>query len=529
MENPLKKETAFPPRFMIASHQGKPACLKPVVDVLTKTKTAEVCEVATPNEATLAIQPGWCGVVVLVVSNKADLVPIVNFLVSKEAMIRKSKSLRVLVFNYVDHPKVHSLLMSKGASEVLDPSLSGKTFLYKTTRHLKLVASPTSTEPASTALEKRSLNSQAEDQLQAIRPPMREERHATSRSKPKVKLAPPLTQSADYWLLRKTSDAKHVMGKWLIELVGPGPAVGSWDEGSSGVWEWKVRAASGPFYNRGYRWLFFGRQPEFNWKVNRWRFVGESASLGLYSGQDQASIAQRFVPEEQGTLLISKNSTQAQGLLPLIQESFDKSFEFKAELHKNSGNLHSISRDEELPDWNEGDLSEDLAHSNWNLGELSEDDVPPEWNDQGGSRQNVFNSRHGLAQGPGGVRAENEAELWKTSAEALKQTGISASLDEIPAEILEQGETYVRLEVEMDSAFPGRPAVFKAKTLNLKPSVDFSLSGTIVSVEPSDGSGRTVLEVHFPQSAAAPLRKLTEVMQRRQEEVFIFLKSARGR
>jgi hypothetical protein len=145
----------------------------------------------------------------------------------------------------------------------------------------------------------------------------------------------PLLIKSDCWLIDK-SQPKRVAERWLVQLVGPGPAVGRWvaqigkDRSKTAAhwagslekwWRWVPDAGQlDPFIRELGAWFYFGLAPIFN--NGRWSFSSSAPELGFYSRG--ACYGSKFGQRGDGALEVTRDSTHALNMLSLIRQSFER-------------------------------------------------------------------------------------------------------------------------------------------------------------------------------------------------------------
>jgi hypothetical protein len=305
-------------KVLFVSSKSEAGCIAPVKKAILGREWLEQLEVGNFAEAATVAQSGFSGLVILSISTKDELVGAINFFKLTATAI-KQKIIRVVVFNQLVNDKVEGALTSLGCAEVLGFEVTGKAFLHKLQRHLKLVRAPSSSNTngagkiSATASAAKG-NGSANDELNAA-------------SKTVIKMTEPLPHSEDYWLFRTPPDAKRIMGRWLVELVGPGPAIGEWlavatkqKEKGASTFEWRPRQKDGPFSTPNGSWIFVGRQVDFVWRNDRWRFVGDTVSLTFRRGEE--IVAKRFFSDGTDVFHIATNSELAKARLKEIEATF---------------------------------------------------------------------------------------------------------------------------------------------------------------------------------------------------------------
>lgn len=285
-----------------------------VKETLRKSETLRVLEAANATEATGHIGQDFSGLLVLTIDGKEQLAGAITLLTAQSRAIKTDRTIRPLVFNSLDNPKVIKTLTSLGCAEFIESSVTPKALLLKIQRHLKQVR----TRAATQADENRRIaGSKAKEGEESL----------GGSSKSEQKLVDALFLASDYWTFRTPPDAKRIMGRWLVEMTGPGPSVGEWVQIASkekirgvSTFEWKMRAADSPFATPDGAWILVARQIDFIWKINRWRLVGGYVSLTFRKG-DQV-LGKRFVSESNEVITIAKNSSQALARQAEIEATF---------------------------------------------------------------------------------------------------------------------------------------------------------------------------------------------------------------
>jgi hypothetical protein len=154
------------------------------------------------------------------------------------------------------------------------------------------------------------------------------------------------------------------MGRWMVEMIGPGPATGEWvpiaskqKEKGVATFEWRLREKESPFATTNGRWIFVGRQAEFVWRINRWRFVGDKVSLTFQ--KDDEIVAKRFFSEGADLFKIAANSAVAKARMKEIEATF--SGEKRLETKPSSAASAKEDLELQLADGKE-EAESDLSH-----------------------------------------------------------------------------------------------------------------------------------------------------------------------
>ena len=316
MSEPQEK---FP--VIIVQHPSLPPGLVQASESLKKNVAIQIDMLPTIKDATTNLKQTSKALLLLVMAQKEDLVATLEFLAVYQNQI-KAGVVRVIVVDLLRHPKVPGMLQSKGCRDLLEPTASAKAILHKIQQMIQII-------------EKAAANSPAnfDKKLDTSSKTAGKDKNSETRDAGKeVKFIEAMQIQSDCWLLANKKDARNVMGRWLIEMVGPGPSAGNWAEfnGSKTEWEWtpKKSETKDPFVLEAGKWIYKGRQPEFVWKTNRWQFVSNEPSLKFHL--DGAPSVVRFQLEN-GALLFAENSQQAKNKLRLIQATFDSEVRFDAD------------------------------------------------------------------------------------------------------------------------------------------------------------------------------------------------------
>lgn len=214
-------------------------------------------------------------------------------------------TLRILVLNSARHPKLPELLRSRCMVEVLELPLTLKNIQYKI---------------------KNSVISVHQNYLK---------KSQEKDSKPigsEVLWQPSVEFDFDFWWIASEKQIRRIVGVWLVDLVGPGPSAGSWEEvprstrGAEKGWMWRPRwLADEAFQTAMGHWIFFGNQPEFSNEKGAWSFVSKSPMLGYFPNGAHQPTYTRFEYKPDEGMIFFENSHFTQILLPRILATFEKS------------------------------------------------------------------------------------------------------------------------------------------------------------------------------------------------------------
>jgi hypothetical protein len=255
---------------------------------------------------------------------KEDIADLYNSLPMFESRVTQG-TLRILVLNSIRHPRLGPLLRSRSALEIIEIPVTLKALQYKLKHALTFV------QQSWRRLEEAKRRGETE--LTAA---------VSTRETPGAKSSAHDVQwqsaydfDYDTWFLPSPKNIRNVVGSWLIDLIGPGPAIGTWEEipgiersGEKG-WAWRLRAGVEEiFQTPGGRWIFFGKQPEFSWQKNLWSFVAKTPMFGFFKDEARDPTYVRFEYRGREGLFFVENSGHTTNLLPRIQATLESRLGF---------------------------------------------------------------------------------------------------------------------------------------------------------------------------------------------------------
>ncbi len=255
---------------------------------------------------------------------KEDIADLYNVLPNFAARVADG-TLKILVLNSIGHPRLGSLLRSRAAVEILEVPTTLKAVQYKLKSAIGGVHQ---------SYQKAAAARARDDQAVDLDPTLgTKTRSARAKPKPagqEVLWQSPVEFNYDYWWIPGRKNIRNVVGVWLIDLLGPGPVIGTWEElpgverAGEKAWAWRPRSiAEETFQTPDGRWIFFGKQPEFSWQKNLWSFVSKTPMFAYYAdGQNAPEFVRiEYLPDE--GLLFRENSEFAKGLLARVQATFE--------------------------------------------------------------------------------------------------------------------------------------------------------------------------------------------------------------
>jgi hypothetical protein len=255
-------------------------------------------------------------------NTKEDLVQLATFakIVKKGA---KDTITKIVVVNFSGNKQFEKAISKLGILDVVDPSINTKALRFKIDFYMKSLHGQIKSSGNNTAMNVKSMEQGSKG--------------SETKRTDAANWLPPLECEDDIWLLKKESDCKKVLGRWLVRFMGPGPAVAQWVEikGKTNAWKFEFKGDGKELFSSGSgTWYFQGDQkPEFVWKENSWLVTG--SSFELFYHVDGAKQSRAKLKDK--VLEIAKNSEYAQTKESAIVESFNKELVFKKEAEKLDG------------------------------------------------------------------------------------------------------------------------------------------------------------------------------------------------
>lgn len=440
--------------------------LQQIEKMLQGESEIEIAFASAGKEASALVQKRGRALLIFNVRGKADLTEALNGLAEWGGLI-KGKSLRVIGISDLNHPQVASVLMKRGCADLFPANLNQKALKHKINQSLKIVGRVAQTFDTSSSPEK-SAASAADTGL------------TEKKEAPVLHRTPALSLASDIWLMRKDQDIRRIQGRWIVDLIGPGPSAGLWDESENGAWEWRPKTTehSKDFITDSGAWMYKGRKPEFVWDIGRWRFLGDSPEL--YFSWEGKVIATRFKLVEK-TIHIAENSSQAKAKLPAIIKTIEIEVRFKSEQRAKA--TETEIEDEGTDAGTEETVAEEVA-----------EEIP-------------FN------QAP-------KPQLKITLRSVSGQHPVDAG-------IVELGQEFLVLEIPSDQ-FKAQQQVIVViddglGSASSKRNMDATLREILESANGSD-----TIRVEIGSDVEMPFQAIQQAIDDRQAEIFNFLKAARG-
>jgi hypothetical protein len=153
---------------------------------------------------------------------------------------------------------------------------------------------------------------------------------------------------------------KKVLRRWLIKLIGPGPAAGHWSEvenkndSKSTYWRFIPHADWDDFIHDEGHWYFCGTKPEFDHNEKKWNFSGDFPALFFKSG-DEYHYRFKF---DAGVLKVATTSDFAEAMRDEIERSFSEEVDIKGD-EEMAYKDHTIETDNDGGSHMKGDIGEE--------------------------------------------------------------------------------------------------------------------------------------------------------------------------
>jgi hypothetical protein len=493
-------------------------------------------------------------VLILTLHQKEELVEVLNILTQVQGRIQ-SGLLRAMVLNGMNHPRVIALLKAKGVQEILDFNTTIKALNHKIKNAFLVV----------TQSFQRLQNQNIRASTIVGNDAARGRPAAQNQSSNEIQWEKSPEHVGDFWWIPSAKNLRNVMGRWLIDMLGPGPAAGFWEEtkyerSEEKGWVWKARVSTDPtFMPKPGRWVFFGRQPEFIWQKNLWAFVSKMPYLAFYAdGQSEPEFV-RIDPVGAGRLKVFENSEVSRTFLPKIQASLEASLKLsKADGAANEipGKFEPSREDSSVGAMDfmpSGALPAGTAAAEYAASGAA-DETPADWNDHTGAVGFAFTAKD-VRVDTSAPKAKwrnalksNEAVGGKMGLEDIKQAGVvsgAKSFDRLVLEVRPSHRNGVALAkkdilhvIEMtatQSAFEFPSAsiahsdkfLFKVEFRLGDVEKKFDLEWVVESVQEIEGAGSLVLG-SFIGGALVDLAEILKLVAQRQLELKDFFLVAKG-
>ena len=231
-----------------------------------------------------------------------DVTKFLAFLQSAKKYIKAKRVVPIAILK-TNTEKTEEALQKGGCADVLGFDISPKAFIHKLNLHIKTL------EKCDETFEEDFSITQLDDRPQTFT----------------VESMEPIESPLDFWLLAKSAHARKIRTHWHVELVGPSPEAGSWKDVSNSnselrKWQWEPTGAFEAFKTKDANWFFSGKEPVYNWSINRWVFISSKPELSLYRNGVLLAFRFRVISDQQ--LAVSKNSRAGESIFSKIKETF---------------------------------------------------------------------------------------------------------------------------------------------------------------------------------------------------------------
>ena len=471
-----------------------PPCFAQATPQIQAIENLEFNASLSMDDILFQVKSGQKCVMILTISDRTDLATVANGLFSIKKEIKERKVIAIVFMKFTSD-KVEDLLSKSGCNEILKFDLNAKAFIYKLRRHLKFLEQEDRLDDIDiSVLGEKSGTADSGKTLNSVS-------RATSTTGFQVELTDAWGGVDDFWLFRKKVYAKKYQNYWLIEIIGPSPSAGSWESRGGDLWQWTARPGFDFFDTTPGSWEFKGKEPQYDWVINRWAFVSETPHLNLV--KMGKVIYSRFHLRDSTTLEIPNNSEFARSIFQKIKDTYDKDYTVTGEKKSYAALEGVFGPNAEIP-WADKTNSKDLSASDWNIHdtrvELSRD-----W-------------------------TKYEPSDFLMGVEAMRDCGLKGTIKNYEIELLEYDEANATVSVGLDSALVEYKEVVDVtvKSDNLDLPVGLVLRGIVTSMEPQDDIGNTVVVVLMLQNSKDQFRQIRDAVAKRQSEVFSFFKKAKG-
>ncbi|MBC7690628.1 MAG: hypothetical protein H7222_02575 [Methylotenera sp.] len=506
------------PTTIIFVHVAKqqPVALQQLIQGL-KTTQVPVVECTNYEEATTVLKTLTTAVVLISLDDKNQIMPLLAFAGEFEKVM-KSGIVRTIVISQLDHPKLAALIKAKGVAEIVLFTITAKAAAFKVQQSVKTVQT--------------NQQRQAITQELSLKSDLRKKATETASNEVSVKWVDAHEFKSDCWLFHSKEGAKNVMGRWLMEITGPSPSAGAWTQ-KQDSWCWAPRDVNDRSFTDPSEgsWHFRGRMPEFVWKTNRWRMVGDKPELVFIAPDLSRRHKIEALPE--GGLALAKNSKSAEAKLPLIEASCNADYRAKFETPEQSEDRAIDLSSHASKGWN-SNLKPDAEAKKWNQGDLSEDD-PEDWNGTDLKRQQIYDSGRGVGQGTEGYESKDEEALPTLEGDfqsisvklfRLAQTGLPSDQE---LTLVEYQQRQLTLDAGHGNFKTGEQLTFQVKvSKGDKPNFDFEVGSVIREVKALGFEDQYHLMVEAREQDLFKLERLYVILKERQKEVQKFFKDSKG-
>ncbi len=279
-------------------------------------------EANTGEEALQLMINSGSGCLLFSINSKLELQELA-ILLKKLKKDVKNNLYKISGYNNLKNKKVTKFLADHHITEIFESQLNFKSIEFKFNLWFRSISAAKKKFPNNAQQAIKESNNKASNNLKT-----------NSGTKNNIKELDPLDLHSDCWILPAHRHVKNIMKSWLIEIIGPGPASGHWQDitkksnSTTPVWEWRpTREDLFTFVLDDGSWIFKGREPFFNWETNLWKFSGSDPELVFYT--DRPEHKKFYIENNQ--LNITTTSEQANAKMQMIKASFDPQYNISAD------------------------------------------------------------------------------------------------------------------------------------------------------------------------------------------------------
>jgi hypothetical protein len=576
LKNNKTTEEPAKPKFGVAfvgSFEEFPHSRK-VYKELSEDPSCNLIQMGRLEDVAGLYSSGFSGVVILSITRKS-LVTALTELPKLGGLQKNNKTIRYVALDNISNQKLQSFLKKELSCDILMPGTASKSTLYIITQHIKMINEYVKVKGESEVLASKN------NILFNHKP-----KHFFNKNKttiPTVEIVAPLNTDYDFWYIDENTCPKFLVESWVLELIGPAPSAGSWEEASyplesnsskAKCWFWRPRNLKGDFASDEGFWLFNGKKPEFVWKKGHWRFIGKNVSLSFFQGKNK--LVDRFIVDKIYNLNIRNNSINEKLMLAKIKYSLEVSFvmaknsEFKQELdidqsYRSVDKVDLVETNYEDPDviiWegmNDVKVGWGQAYSKFKEDKKNSRVVVLNKKLESPSNQKIVNQvdsdkgfgsvtsiRNKDLTGIGKITIEDESSsndgkvtlkqedleyFWATGSNAFKATGTTFTWSGEVLELLELDDNLVIVDFPINAKNKIEVLDFikiDVLSLNLKISAKHVLSCKVLEINPHESSKRLKLKLFLDKRSAESLKELNKSLDKRQQEIYSFFKLAKG-
>lgn len=287
-------------------------CSGAVQDLLSQVVQkgqAEPVVVKSPEEAVQTLMQFLPCMLLCSVTDNEQIARIVGMLKKAEKPI-KSGTLKTMVVSKVKNRQLANLITGLGVTDYIEEPAPIRTMLFKANLQLKAIETVRKQEEMKKASQEKIVFKKSEQK--------KEEEAGSVASTAKQK--PALTLSEDTFLF-KNSQAKKIGKKTVLEMEGPAPETGEWqqqeDKGDAQTaWRWVPKEEKDKPKSKeesGDGWVHKGDKPQFDAESGKWKMASEKPELALV--KNGKKVAEKVSTDESGEVSVAADSPAAEANL----------------------------------------------------------------------------------------------------------------------------------------------------------------------------------------------------------------------